>query len=318
MQLSVGRKDKIQYSLRLKAFMKKVKNYRVLLLMMLPALVYFIVFCYVPMYGVTLAFKDFKILDGIMASPWAGMKYFKQAFEDPYFWKTIYNTLFISFFKLLIGFPTPIIFALLLNELAFSRFKKLVQTVSYLPHFMSWVILGSIFFSLLSLNGPVNSLMEMLGMEKIMFMGSKDHFRGVLVITDVWKSFGWGSVLYFAAIAGIDQEMFEASKIDGANKLQNALYITIPSIMPVICINLILSLSGILNAGFDQVFNLYSEVVYDVADIIDTYVYRLGLKNMQYSLSTAVNLFKSAIGFVMIFSVNLIVKKIGGKENALW
>ncbi|WP_243135156.1 MULTISPECIES: ABC transporter permease subunit [Blautia] len=224
----------------------------------------------------------------------------------------------ISFAKLIVGFPAPIIFAILINEMVFPRFKKVVQTFAYLPHFMSWVILGGIFFSLLSINGPINSILEFFGMEKIMFMGSKEYFRGVLVLSDVWKSFGWGSVLYFAAIAGIDQEMFEASKMDGANKIQNIFYIILPAIFPVICINLILSLSGILNGGFDQVFNLYSESVYEVADIIDTYVYRLGLKNMQYSLSTAIGLFKSAIGLIMIVVVNFIVKKVGGKENALW
>lgn len=303
---------------QLRQFLKRIVEYRTLLFMMVPAMIFFTIFCYVPMYGVTLAFKDFKILEGIWNSPWVGMKYFKQAFEDPYFLKTLSNTVIISFYKLLIGFPMPILFALLLNEIQSMRFKKLVQTVSYLPYFMSWVIMGSIFFSLLSLQGPVNQLLELFGFEKIMFMGESSVFRGVLVATDVWKNFGWGSILYIAAISGIDQEMYEASRLDGANRLQNAWYITIPSILPVICINLILSLSGILNAGFDQVFNMYSEVVYDVADIIDTYVYRLGLKSMQYSLSTAVGLFKSVIGLVMILIVNAIIRRIGGKENALW
>ena len=183
---------------------------------------------------------------------------------------------------------------------------------------MSWVVVGGIFSSLLSLDGPINAVLSMIGLDKIMFMGDKSVFRGVLVATDVWKGFGWGSVLYLAAIAGVDQEMYEASRIDGANKFQNAWYITIPSILPVICINLILSLSGIMNAGFDQVFNMYSTVVYDVADIIDTYIYRLGLKNMQYSLSTAVGLFKSVIGLLFILAVNAIIRRIGGKENALW
>ena len=183
---------------------------------------------------------------------------------------------------------------------------------------MSWVVVGGIFSSLLSLDGPINTVLSMIGLDKIMFMGDKSVFRGVLVATDVWKGFGWGSVLYLAAIAGVDQEMYEASRIDGANKFQNAWYITIPSILPVICINLILSLSGIMNAGFDQVFNMYSTVVYDVADIIDTYIYRLGLKNMQYSLSTAVGLFKSVIGLLFILAVNAIIRRIGGKENALW
>lgn len=293
------------------------KNYQ-LLIMLVPAVVFFLIFAYVPMYGVVLAFKDFKIMDGIMGSPWVGLKYFKKAFEDPYFLQTIRNTLIISVGKLILGFPMPIIFAILLNEMRGRRFKKFVQTVSYLPYFMSWVILGSIFFALLSINGPVNNILDMLGLDRIMFMGESSVFREVLIITDVWKGFGWGSVLYLAAIAGVDQEMYEAARVDGANRLHNIIYITIPSILPVICINLILNLSGILNAGFDQVFNMYSETVYDVADIIDTYVYRIGLKGMQYSLSTAVGLFKSVIGLVMIVAVNFIIGKIGGEENTLW
>ena len=303
---------------KLHPFLKRIIEYRALLVMMIPAIIFFAVFCYYPMYGVTLAFKDFKILEGIGGSPWVGFKYFRQMFEDPYFFKTVANTLIISCYKLIFGFPAPIIFALLLNEVRNIHFKKVVQTVSYLPYFMSWVIMGSIFFSLLSLNGPINAILEMIGLEPIMFMGDSSVFRGVLVVTDVWKGFGWGSILYIAAISGIDQEMYEAARLDGANRFQNAWYITIPSILPVLCINLILSLSGILNAGFDQVFNMYSEVVYDVADIIDTYVYRLGMKSMQYSLSTAVGLFKSAIGLVLILAVNFIIRKIGGKENALW
>lgn len=299
-------------------FLKAFQKYRVLLLMMVPALCYFAVFCYLPMYGVVLAFKDYRILDGILGSPWVGLKYFRRAFEDPYFLKTVSNTIIIGVSKLVLGFPAPIIFALLLNELRQGRFKKTVQTVSYLPYFMSWVILGSIFFSLFSLNGPVNAVLELLGFEKIMFMSNSSWFRPVLVLTDVWKGFGWGSVLYLAAIAGVDQEMYEAARIDGANRFQTMLYMTLPSILPVICINLILNLSGIMNAGFDQVFNMYSEVVYDVADIIDTYVYRLGLKSMEYSLSTAAGLFKSLIGLVLIVGVNSIVRKVGGKENALW
>lgn len=225
--------------------MKKQKNghlkrdlikYRQLLLMMIPALIFFAVFAYGPMYGVVLAFKDFKISEGILGSPWAGLKYFKKAFEDPYFLKTIQNTLIISIGKLLFGFPLPVLFAIFLNEMRGYHFKKLVQTVSYLPYFMSWVILGSIFFSLLSLDGPVNNLLAELGLNKIMFMGKSGVFRKVLVTTDIWKNFGWGSVLYIAAISGIDQEMYEAAKVDGANRFHNIIYITIPSIFPPTCL----------------------------------------------------------------------------------
>ncbi|MFR3484210.1 MAG: ABC transporter permease, partial [Clostridia bacterium] len=284
----------------------------------IPAILFFIVFSYIPMYGVTLAFKDFKITEGILGSPWAGLKYFRQVFSDPYFYKTIRNTIVISLYKLLFGFPAPIVFALLINELVGHRYKRIVQTVSYLPHFMSWVVVGGIFSSLLSFGWTCQFLLAATGMDKICSWVINSVFRGVLVATDIWKGFGWGSILYLAAIAGVDQEMYEASRIDGANKFQNAWYITIPSILPVICINLILSLSGILNAGFDQIFNMYSAVVYEVADIIDTYVYRLGLANMQYSLSTAVGLFKSVVGLIFILAVNSIIRRLGGRENSLW
>lgn len=289
-----------------------------LYLMVLPAVVLLAIFSYYPMYGVVLAFKDFKILKGIMGSPWVGMKYFQQAFSDSYFWMTFRNSLLIATYKLVFGFPAPILFALLLSELRNLKFKKIVQTVAYLPHFMSWVILGAIFTSVFSLNGPINVILGWFGVDPILFMGNKATFRSVLVATDVWKSFGYGSIVYLAAITGVDPQLYECSRMEGANRFQNAVYITIPSILPVISINLILSLSGILNAGFDQIFNMYNGAVMPVADIIDTYVYRKGLREMQYSYSTAIGLFKSAISLTMIFATNAIVKRVGGKENALW
>ena len=306
--------------------MKRHKSYSLrsmghnwqLYVMALPAVVLLAVFSYYPMYGVLLAFKDFKILRGILGSPWVGLKYFRQAFNDGYFWMTFRNSILIASYKLVFGFPVPILFALLLSELRNLKFKKMVQTVAYLPHFMSWVILGAIITSVFSLNGPVNITLGWFGVDPILFMGNKATFRGVLVATDVWKSFGYGSIIYLAAITGVDPQLYESSRIEGANRFQNAIYITIPSILPVICINLILNLSGILNAGFDQIFNLYNGAVMPVADIIDTYVYRKGLREMQYSYSTAVGLFKSVISLAMIFATNAIVKRVGGKENALW
>lgn len=319
MDLSVARKKNLpKKQMKNKVTWKEIKKNKTLLLMLVPGLVFFLIFSYIPMYGVVLAFKDFKILEGIMKSPWVGFKYFEMAFDDPYFYKTVWNTLVISTYKLVFNFPIPIIFALLLNEVRNLKFKKVVQTVSYLPHFMSWVILGGIFFSLFSLDGPINAILEMIGMEKKMFLADTSIFRTILVTTDAWKGFGWGSIIYLAAITGVDQQLYEAANLDGANKLQIARYITLPCILPVISISLILSLSGILNAGFDQVFNLYNPVVYEVADIIDTYVYRQGLQSMQYSYSTAIGLFKSVIGLIMIIGTNFVVKKISGKENALW
>lgn len=295
-----------------------MRKYRALFIMLLPGLALITVFCYAPMYGVILAFKDFVITQGIMASPWAGFKYFQEAFRDQLFLQAVTNTFILAGWKLLAGTPVAILFALLLNEIKSLRYKRFVQTVSYLPYFMSWVILGGIFFSVLSLNGPINGLIELAGLDKVMFLGDSKYFRGVLIITDIWKSFGWSAVLYIAAISGIDQEMYEAARIDGSNRFQNMRYITLPSILSVICINFILSLSNILNANFDQVYNMYSVTVYDVSDIIDTYVYRVGLRGMKLSYGTAIGLFKSLVALALVFCSNTLIHKVGGKENALW
>ncbi|OXS61892.1 protein lplB [Cohnella sp. CIP 111063] len=297
---------------------KQVVHYRVLYVMMLPGIAYFILFHYVPMYGVTLAFKNFLFMEGISGSPWVGLKHFEKAFSDPYFFQIIRNTLLISLYKLFFGFPVPILFALLLNEVTSLRFKKLVQTASYLPHFISWVVMSGIFIMVFSFDGPINELIKALGGDPVLFLADERYFRSILVITDIFKGFGWGSIIYFAAISGIDPQLYEAAIMDGAGRLQRALRITLPMLVPVIAIMLILNMSGILDAGFDQVFNMYNPSVYHVSDIIDTYVYRKGLVEMQYSYSSAVGLFKSAVALILILIVNRIVRTIGGKEYALW
>jgi len=286
--------------------------------MLMPGMAFFIIFHYTPMYGVTLAFKDFRFIDGILGSPWVGLKYFRKAFADPSFYKVLRNTVFISFYKLLFGFPVPILFALLLSELPGTRFKKVVQTVSYLPHFISWVILAGIFITIFSLDGPINGVRRFLGMKQVVFLAGRSYFRSILVVTDIWQSFGWNSVIYFAAISGIDPELHEAAHLDGASRFQRTVRITLPLLSPVIAILLILRMGSILNAGFDQIFNMYNASVYEVADIIDTYVYRKGLVEMQYSLSTAVGLFKSGIALILIVTTNQIVKLLGGEEYTLW
>lgn len=297
---------------------KKIKQYRVLLLMMVPAVIYYIIFNYTPMYGVLLAFKDFKITQGILGSPWVGFKHFEMIFEDPYFYTVLRNTLMISVYKLLFGFPVPILFALMLSEITSTKFKRVVQTVSYLPHFISWVVLGGIFFTIFSLDGPVNMIVHLFGGEKALFLADERYFRTILVVTSIFQGFGWGSIIYFAALSNIDPQLHEAAVMDGAGRFQRMFYISIPMLAPVIAIMLILSMSGILDAGFDQIFNMYNVKVYNVADIIDTYVYRKGLVEMDYSYATAVGLFKSVIALILIVTVNTVVKRLGGKEHALW
>lgn len=297
---------------------KRITEYRALLLMLLPGVVFFVVFNYIPMYGILIAFKDFRITEGILKSPWVGFKYFYKAFSDPYFFVVLKNTVIISLMKLVCGFPVPIIFAILLNELTHGRFKKIVQTVSYMPYFLSWIILGGIFINILSLEGPVNQFLSLFGFEPRIFLADPKIFKTILVITDVWKGFGWGSVIYLAALSGLDIEIYEAAVIDGCGRLKRIFHITIPSIIPVIVILLILSCAGILSAGFDQIFNLYNSMVMNVADIIDTYVYRKGLVDMDYSYSTAVGIFKSLVGMVLILVTNKIANRYGGKGYGLW
>ena len=298
---------------------KLYKKHFPLVVMLFPVVVYFIIFKYVPMAGLTMAFKDFQIAKGIWASPWVGLKYFEKAFKSRTFMRAFGNTLSISFLKILIGFPMPIILALMLNEVRSQRYKKIIQTVSYLPHFLSWVVVAGFLTQLLSPNnGAINyALTNFFGLEKpIFFLGDNAYFRGTLIVSDVWKDVGWGSVLYIATIAGISPELYEAAVVDGANRWQRLWNITIPSLMPTITIMLILRVGGVLDAGFDQVFNLYNSAVYKTGDIIDTFVYRYGLGDMQYSFSTAVGLFKNVIGFVLVIVTNTITNKING--SGIW
>jgi putative aldouronate transport system permease protein len=299
-------------------WIKGFQKYKVIWLMMLPGLCYFALFHYVPMYGAILAFKDYRILEGIHNSPWVGFHYFERAFNDDYFYQVLSNTIIISLYKLIFGFPVPIMFALFLNEVQQLFFKKMVQTVAYLPHFISWVVMGGIFVSVFSLEGPVNLVMQAIGFEKVVFLADEQYFRAVMIITDIFKSFGWGSIIYFAAISAIDPQLYESAVMDGASKIQRMVYITIPMLVPVIIILLILNMSHVLDAGFDQIFNMYSPSVYEVADIIDTYVYRKGLVEMEYSYSTAIGLFKSVVALILIIIVNTSIRRMGGKEHTLW
>ncbi|MFA5629839.1 MAG: ABC transporter permease subunit [Dehalococcoidales bacterium] len=293
------------------------KKYYVYYLFFLPCALSFILFNYLPMAGIVLSFKDFWPKYGVWGSPWMQPFYghFVTLFRDPYFWSVLKNTLVISLLRLVIGFPAPIILALLFNELPFARFKKFAQTVLYLPHFLSWIILAGMFKTLLMQDGLINRFVGVFGLGPVSFLTSSGPFLTFIILSDIWKGMGFGSVLYLAALSGIDPCMYEAARIDGANRLQRIRFITLPGIAPVISIQLILSLSGILNGGFDQIYNLYSEPVYDVADIIDTYLYRIGFEggiSHNIELSTALGLFKSVVAFVLIYFTNRAANKIGG------
>jgi putative aldouronate transport system permease protein len=292
-------------------------KHRYLVILFLPGLIYYGVFCYAPMYGVQIAFKNFIFRLGIMKSPWVGFENFRLLFSMGSFREVFRNTIIISFLKLVCGFPAPIIFALLLNEMRAMRFKKAIQTISYLPHFVSWVILGGLFIQFLSPStGPINILLKSLGLKPIYFLADKFWFRPVLVATSIWKGVGWGSIIYLASLAGIDPQLYEAANMDGAGRFRKMVNISLPSLAPVITIMFIFSVGGIVKDDFDQIFNLYNPAVYSVGDVLGTYTYRVGLIDMRYSFSTAVGLFTNVISFVLILAANWIAKRIN--DYGLW
>ncbi|SDW46977.1 sugar ABC transporter permease [Paenibacillus sp. CF384] len=285
---------------------------RYLYLMLVPALLYYLIFHYIPMYGAVVAFKDFSIMKGILGSDWAGMKHFEYLFSQDKFWQVIKNTVIISLYRLTFGFPAPIIAALLLNEVRARLFKQTIQTIIYLPHFISWVILGGILINLLSTDsGIVNNLIKVFGGTPVGFLSDESYFRSTLVFSMIWKEFGWNTIIYMAALSGISPHLYEAAVIDGANRLQRLVHLTIPLIRSTIVLILILRLGGIMEAGFEQIFVLYHPGVYRVSDIIDTYVYRIGLTDGRFSLAAAVGLFKSLINFALLVAANWLSRRMG-------
>ena len=278
-------------------------------LMMLPGMLLVIVFCYIPMFGLVMAFQDYVPAKGILGSEFVGLKHFKYMFSLPDSWLIIRNTVVIALGKIVLGTLMAIGFAIILNEVKNKLLKKSVQTIVYLPHFLSWVVLASVVVNLFNLDGSVNQLLSSLGFEKLNFLGSNDLFQPLLIGTDVWKEFGYNSVVYLAAITAIDPMLHEAASIDGASWWQRVWHITLPGMMPIILLMAAVNMSNILNAGFDQVYNLYSPMVYETGDVLDTYVYRVGLISRQYSFGTAVGLFKSIIGMILMLTANGLAKK---------
>ncbi|CQR52014.1 Protein LplB [Paenibacillus riograndensis SBR5] len=293
----------------------RIWGMRALYLMLLPCLIWYFVFKYLPMYGVIISFKDYSFTDGILHSPWADpwYKYFKMFFDSPYFLQLMSNTLLISLYKLVFGMLPSIILAILFHECRVMWLKRWVQTLSYMPHFLSWIIIYGIsvaFFS--ETTGLVNRWITEAGGSSISFLGSTEWFRSMLVSTEIWKDIGWGAIVYLAAISGIDPTLFEAARVDGASRLRMIWHITLPGIRNVIILLLILKIGSIMDAGFEQIYVFYNPRVYEVGDIIDTWVYRTGLEQMNFSLATTVGLFKSAIGFVLVLGANKLAKRWGG------
>lgn len=298
---------------RLSPFLKSLYKYRWLYLMAVPPLAYFLIFQYLPLWNAQIAFKNFKPLLGVWKSPWIGFANFLTFFKSFYFTQLLGNTVIISLFKLVFGIPLAIILAVGLYETGFKRFRVLVQTVAYLPHFLSWVIMLGVLLTILSPgDGLINAVIKSFGGKPISFLTSPDWFRLVVVGSDIWKETGWATILYLAALMGIDPTLYEAAQVDGASRIQRIWHISLPGILPVIVILTMLRLGHILNAGFNQIFILYSLPVYKVGDIIDTWVYRSGILDFQLSLATAVGIFKGVIGLILIVVAQRVSKKIAG------
>lgn len=292
-------------------FAINMKRQYVLYIMLFFPMLYFLIFKYIPMYGVIIAFKNFNLFQGILASKWVGLDIFKEIFRMPEFYRALRNTLVLNLLDLIFGFPAPIILALVLNEIRIMWFKKVTQTILYLPHFLSWVIIGSIVYQVFSNDGGlVNDTLKAMGMGGIPFLSKSGWWIGLYVAAGIWQGTGWGTILYLAAMTGIDPQLYEAAEIDGATRFQRMWHITMPGILPTTMILLIMTLGGIVSIGFDRPFVLGNTLVINVSDVISTYVYRIGLQNAQFSIGTAVGLFQSVVGLVFLLLTNFISQKV--------
>ncbi len=292
---------------------RRILNHWELYVMMIPVVVFFLIFCYFPMYGIVIAFKEYYPTRGILGSPWVGTTHFEWLFSAPEFLRALKNTIVISLLKLVFCFPIPIILSLFLNEVTYLKFKKAVQTAIYLPYFISWVIISSTIYTLLSVNGGVvNNILMALGIDRVNFLTDSSYFYPILILAEIWKGAGWGTVIYISAMSGVSPELYEAATLDGCGRYRKMRYITLPCIMPIIVVMFILQVGNIMNAGFDSVFNLYNPAIYDVSDILDTYAYRIGISQGLVERGAALGLFKTIINFCLLLGANFIVKKFNG------
>lgn len=300
---AVNRKENIWY---------EIKRKRNIYLFIFPAVVFYLLFHYYPMYFLQIAFRDFRITRAVSASPWVGMKYFEQLFSSTGFWNALWNTLTISLEKLVCGFPLPILLALLLNEIRGERVKRIYQTVIYLPHFVSWVVISGILYNLTAMpEGLINKIIVMLGGEASVILGDKELFQPILVMSEIWKETGWGTIIYLAALTQISADLYEAAKIDGASRFQQMVHVTLPGIKDIVIVMLIMRVGNVLNVGFEQVMVMQNDMVLSVGDTLDTYVWRVGLQDCWYSYATAAGLFKGVVAAIMIFAADRVSKSVG-------
>ena len=312
-------KKKMKKIIKKDKFISSWRKYSNLYLIFLPVALWYIVFKYIPMGGIIFAFKDYSVFKGIAASNWTGFENFERLFRSSAFLCVLKNNIIFAFMDMLVVFPTPIILAILLNEIKNKKGKRLVQTITYLPHFISWAVAGGLFYMVFSIStGPVNAIIRNLGAEPINFMGSSHTYRWMIVLSSIWKEVGWGSIVYLAAMAGIDEQLYEAARVDGAGRLRCLMHITLPGIAGVISIMLILRVGSILDLNFDQTFAMLNDAVLGVGETIEYYIYRVGMSSVNnYSLGTAVGIFKSLIGLVMVLLSNFVANKIS-EEGGIW
>ena len=302
---------------RSQKLLDRIKRNWVLYLFLLPAVVYIACFSYAPMFGIQIAFRDFRIKDGFWGSEWVGLKWFKRFFNTPRFWQILKNTLAVSIYSLVTSFIFPIILAVSLNNLKSKRYKKFAQTITYMPHFISTVVLVgmmSVFFSPQS--GFVNTILGWFDVDPIHFMGEKAYFRHMYVWSGVWQGVGWGSIVYMAALSGVDPSLHEAAMLDGASKLQRVWHIDLPAILPTISIMLIMAFGKVMSVGYEKVYLMQNDLNVQVSEVISTYVYKMGVLSQQYSYSAAIGLFNNVVNFIMVISMNKVVKKLSG--SGLW
>lgn len=293
-----------------------LKRYREAYILMLPVVLYYLIFCYKPMYGIIIAFKDFSPGAGIWGSEWVGLEHFRDFFSSFYFGRILKNTLVISLTSIILGFPAPIIFALLLNEIKNLRFKRIIQTISYMPHFISTVIVCGMITMFVSEKGIITYILTLFGGEKISMLTNPDYFVPIYVLSGIWQGLGWGAIIYLSALSGIDPQLYEAARIDGANRWKQALHVTLPGISGTIVVLLLLRMGSVMGVGYEKIILLYNSGIYETADVISTFVYRKGLLNAQWSYSTAVGIFNSVINFIIVVAFNKISKKL--TEISLW
>ncbi len=310
-------KEMSSVSANVKGTFRYLNKKKYLYLLLLPCVIYFLVFNYIPMYGVMIAFKDFNFAKGILHSPWIGLENFRYMFGLSDFYKVFWNSLYLGLLRLVFGFPFPIILALLLNEIRMASFQRVTQTMIYLPHFISWVVIGGILVNFLSPSwGIVNIFLKEMGIDPVFFLADPDYFRPIVVLSSIWKESGWGSIIYLAAIAGINSELYEAASIDGASRFQRLLHVTLPGIKSTIVILFILRLGQLMGNGFEQIFVLQNPMNLDVSEVFETYAYRVGILGGRFSFGTTVGLFTSVIGFIFILISNQIAKLL--KEDGIW